>query len=91
MKRGAVLVGKIRHQQSAPPRPATRKILIGKEVDMKDSVAMAHSLGDTHGWKERHTTFDLWHLAATWALSAATFLTFDQRQRKIAGLMGMSH
>jgi predicted nucleic acid-binding protein len=71
-------------------RAVTGKILIRKEVDMKDSVAMARSLGDTHGWKERHTTFDLWHLAAAWALSAATFLTFDQRQGKIAALMGMS-
>jgi len=44
----------------------------------------------THGWQERHTTFDLWHLAAAWSLSAGAFLTFDQRQGRIAGLMGMS-
>jgi hypothetical protein len=69
----------------------TGKILLRKEVDMKDSVAMARSLGETHGWKEKHTTFDLWHLAAAWSLSAGTFLTFDQRQGKIAGLMGMSN
>jgi predicted nucleic acid-binding protein len=71
-------------------RAVTRKVLLRKEVDMKDSVAMARSLGETHGWKERHTAFDLWHLAAAWSLSAGTFLTFDQRQEKIAGLMGMS-
>ena len=71
-------------------RAVTGKILIRKEVDMKDSVAMARSLGETHGWQERHTTFDLWHLAAAWSLSAATFLTFDQRQAKIAGLLGMT-
>jgi predicted nucleic acid-binding protein len=71
-------------------RAVTGKILQRKDVDMKDSVAMARSLGDTHGWKERHTTFDLWHLAAAWSLSAAVFLTFDQRQGKIAELMGMS-
>ena len=71
-------------------RAVTGKILLRKEVDMKDSVAMARSLGETHGWKERHTTFDLWHLAAAWSLSAGTFLTFDQRQGKIAGLMGMT-
>jgi predicted nucleic acid-binding protein len=71
-------------------RAVTGKILIRKEVDMKDSIAMARSLGETHGWQEGHTTFDLWHLAAAWSLSAGTFLTFDQRQAKIAGVMGMS-
>jgi predicted nucleic acid-binding protein len=71
-------------------RALTGRILLRKEVDMKDSVAMARSLGETHGWTERHTAFDLWHLAAAWSLSAGTFLTFDQRQGKIAALMGMS-
>jgi predicted nucleic acid-binding protein len=70
-------------------RAVTRKILLRKEVDMKDSVAMVRSLGETHGWRERHTTFDLWHLAAAWSLSAGVFLTFDQRQGKIAEVMGM--
>lgn len=71
-------------------RAVTRKILLRREVDMKESVAMARSLGETHGWREKHTTFDLWHLAAAWSLSAGTFLTFDRRQGKIAGLLGMS-
>jgi predicted nucleic acid-binding protein len=71
-------------------RAVTGKILLRKEVDMKDSVATARSLGETHGWTERHTTFDLWHLAAAWSLSAGVFLTFDKRQGKIAGIMGMS-
>lgn len=71
-------------------RAVTGKILIRKELDMKESVAMARSLGETHGWKERHTTFDLWHLAAAWSLSAGAFLTFDQRKGKIARLLGMS-
>jgi predicted nucleic acid-binding protein len=71
-------------------RAVTGKILLRKELDMKDSVAMARSLGETHGWKEKHTTFDLWHLAAAWSLSAGTFLTFDERQGKIASLLGMS-
>jgi YD repeat-containing protein len=71
-------------------RAVTRKILLRKELDMKDSLAMARSLGETHGWKQRHTTFDLWHLAAAWSLSAGVFLTFDQRQEKIAELMGMT-
>ena len=71
-------------------RAVTGKILIRKELDLKESVGMARSLGEAHGWKERHTTFDLWHLAAAWTLSAGTFLTFDQRQGKIAEKMGMA-
>ena len=61
-------------------RAITRKFLQRRELDMKDSVAMARSLGDAHGWKQKHSTFDLWHLAAAWSLSAAVFLTFDRRQ-----------
>ena len=38
---------------------ATGKILIRKEIDMRESVAMARSLGETYAWKERHTAFDL--------------------------------
>jgi predicted nucleic acid-binding protein len=40
--------------------------------------------------KERHTAFHLWHLAAAWALSAGVFLTFDKRQKRIAGQLGMA-
>ena len=71
-------------------RAVTGKILIRKELDLKESVAMARSLGEAHGWKERHTAFDLWHVAAAWTLSAGTFLTFDQRQGKIAERLGMA-
>jgi predicted nucleic acid-binding protein len=70
-------------------RSVTGKIFIKKQVDIAESVAMARALGESHGWNERHTTFDLWHLAAAWSLSAAAFLTFDQRQEKIARIMGM--
>jgi hypothetical protein len=70
-------------------RSVTGKIFIKKQVDMTASVAMARSLGETHGWKERHTTFDLWHLAAAWSLSAGAFLTFDRRQETIALALGM--
>jgi hypothetical protein len=36
------------------------------------------------------TSFDLWHLGAAWSLSACAFLTFDQRQRRLAALLGMA-
>jgi predicted nucleic acid-binding protein len=71
-------------------RAVNSKIFLRKVMDLADSLAMARTLGDTHGWKKRHTTFDLWHLAAAWSLSAGVFLTFDQRQSTIAKLLGMA-
>ena len=70
-------------------RAVTGKTFLKKPLDMVESVAMARSLGETHGWTERHTAFDLWHLAAAWSLSAGAFLTFDRRQEKIARSLGM--
>jgi predicted nucleic acid-binding protein len=72
-------------------RAVNSKLFLRKPVDMADSVAMARSLGETHGWEKRHTTFDLWHLAAAWSLSAGAFLTFDERQSSVAKLLGMSY
>jgi len=71
-------------------RAVNSKMFLRKLLDIADSVAMARSLGDAHGWKKRHTTFDLWHLAAAWSLSAGVFLTFDGRQSEVAKLLGMS-
>ncbi|HXI69405.1 MAG TPA: PIN domain-containing protein [Verrucomicrobiae bacterium] len=70
-------------------RALTGKLFQRKEVSLADSVNMARSLGDAHGWTKKHTTFDLWHLGAAWALSAGAFLTFDERQGKLARTMGM--
>lgn len=70
-------------------RAVTGKIFLKKQVDMPESVTMARSLGESHGWRERHTAFDLWHLAAAWSLSAGAFLTFDRRQERIARTLGM--
>ncbi|MGH7989622.1 MAG: PIN domain-containing protein [Limisphaerales bacterium] len=70
-------------------RAMTRKSFQRKETPLADSIAMARSLGEAHGWKEKHTAFDLWHLAAAWSLSAAVFLTFDRRQAELARLLGM--
>ena len=70
-------------------RAVNGKLFIRKELDMADSIAMARSLGESHGWQKRHTTFDLWHLAAAWSLSAGVFLTFDRRQGALAKIMGM--
>jgi predicted nucleic acid-binding protein len=56
---------------------------VRRELPLNESVAMARSLGDAHGWAKRHTAFDLWHLAAAWSLGASTFLTFDERQKEV--------
>ena len=71
-------------------RAKTGNLFQNKTVPLADSINLARSLGDTHGWQEKHTTFDLWHLGAAWALSAGAFLSFDKRQKKIAKLIGMA-
>lgn len=71
-------------------RALTGKLFQRKQLEMADSVNMARSLGDAHGWAKRHTSFDLWHLGAAWSLSAGVFLTFDARQKEIANLLGMT-
>ncbi len=71
-------------------RAMTSKLFQRKELDLSESVNMARSLGDAHGWKRRHTSFDLWHLGAAWSLSAGAFLTFDERQKKTATMLGMA-
>jgi predicted nucleic acid-binding protein len=71
-------------------RALTSKLFQRKTVDLASSVNMARSLGDAHGWVKRHSSFDLWHLGAAWAMSAGVFLSFDNRQMKIANLLGMA-
>ena len=71
-------------------RAVNSRIFLKRPVDMVETVAMARSLGETHGWRERHTAFDLWHLAAACSFSAAAFLTFDKRQARIAKSLGMA-
>lgn len=71
-------------------RAVNGKIFLRKPLDMADSISMARSLGETHGWQKRHTAFDLWHLAAAWSLSAGVFLTFDRRQAALAKTLGMT-
>ena len=98
----AVRAATHRDKNSVPPHIARRiinrfdravngKLFIRKELDMADSIAMARSLGESHGWQKRHMTFDLWHLAAAWSLSAGVFLTFDRRQGALAKIMGMTN
>ncbi len=71
-------------------RAVNSRIFLKRPVDMVETVAMVRSLGEAHGWRERHTAFDLWHLAAAWSFSAAVFLTFDKRQARLAKSLGMA-
>jgi predicted nucleic acid-binding protein len=59
------------------------RTFVRRDLSLNDSVTMARSLGETHGWDTRHTSFDLWHLAAAWTIGASAFLTFDKRQKEI--------
>ena len=98
---GAVRAAIHRQADAIPPHIARRiinrfdravmsRLFQRKEIDLRETVNMARSLGDAHGWAKRHTTFDLWHLGAAWSLSAGAFLTFDKRQKEIATLLGMA-
>jgi len=91
------------HRQKHPIQPHLARGLINRfdravngglftrrELPISDSVNMARSLGEAHGWKKRHTSFDLWHLGAAWALSAGAFLSFDGRQSVVAKTLGMA-
>lgn len=49
-----------------------------------ESVGFALQLANAHGWSEKLTTLDLWHLGAAWELGASYFATFDRRQAAIA-------
>jgi predicted nucleic acid-binding protein len=97
----AVRAATHRAEGSIPPHVARRiinrfdrslasNLFQRKQIELANSVSMARSLGDAHGWAKRHTSFDLWHLGAAWSLAAGAFLTFDMRQKEIATLMGMA-
>jgi predicted nucleic acid-binding protein len=90
------------HRQDCPIHPHVARGLINRfdravnggvfvrrELPVADSVNMARSLGEAHGWEKRHTAFDLWHLGAAWAFSAGAFLSFDTRQSEVAAMLGM--
>ena len=59
------------------------RMFVRRQLPLEESVNMARSLGESHGWARRHTAFDLWHLGAAWALGAGAFLSFDSRQKEI--------
>ena len=65
------------------------RTFVRRDLSLDDSVTMARSLGETHGWDKRHTSFDLWHLAAAWTLGAGAFLTFDKRQKEICATLSL--
>ena len=65
------------------------RTFVRRDLSLDDSVTMARSLGETHGWDKCHTSFDLWHLAAAWTLGASAFLTFDKRQKEICATLSL--
>jgi hypothetical protein len=60
------------------------------ELELLESANRAGSMGDPHGRRKRHTSFDLWHLGTARSLSAGAFLTFDKTQKKSATLLGIA-
>lgn len=70
-------------------RAVTRGGFLRKSLP-PESVHFALSLANTHGWKSKHTTLDLWHIGAAWELGANYFATFDQKQANIAKIVHFS-
>jgi len=64
-------------------------MFVRRDLPLDESINMARTLGDAHGWAKRHTTFDLWHLGAAWALGAGAFLSFDDRQKEICKILSL--
>ncbi len=65
------------------------KMFVRRDLPLNDSVNMARSLGESHGWSKRHGSFDLWHLGAAWALGAGALLSFDERQKQIGKALSL--
>jgi predicted nucleic acid-binding protein len=53
-----------------------------------EAANFALSLANAHGWRARHTTLDLWHIGAAWELGANYFASFDQKQARVAKIVG---
>ncbi len=64
-------------------------MFVRRPLPLDESINMARSLGEAHGWTKRHAAFDLWHLGAAWALGAGAFLSFDDRQKQVCKLLSL--
>jgi predicted nucleic acid-binding protein len=58
--------------------------------DLLEVVRRADDLSQRHSIKEGYRSFDILHVATALHLAAKEFLTFDQRQRKLATAEGLS-
>ncbi len=57
-------------------------------ADMDAVLRMAEHLSQTHTSQTGNRTLDILHVATAKHLSATTFLSFDERQRKLAKAVG---
>jgi predicted nucleic acid-binding protein len=68
-------------------RAVTRGGFVRKQLP-PEAVSTALQFAQSHGWTQRHTALDLWHIGAAWELGANFFATFDERQAEVAGIVG---
>ena len=64
-------------------------LLIHTPVDWTDALRRADELSEKHASSEGQRTIDLLHVAIALESGAKTFLSFDQRQRKLAKAAGL--
>jgi predicted nucleic acid-binding protein len=58
--------------------------------DLLEVLRLADDLSKRHTVKEGYRSFDILHVATAQLLGAKQFLTFDEKQRKLAGAAGLA-
>ena len=64
-------------------------VLVHAPVEWTDVFRRADALSETHAIREGQRTIDLLHVAIALEAKARTFLSFDNRQRKLAKAAGL--
>jgi len=63
--------------------------LVVVPVEWADIANIAERLSAQHTWTQGHRVFDVLHVATALHLGASEFLTFDARQKQLAGAEGL--
>lgn len=68
---------------------ATGKLIV-TPCNLASVISEARRLSTRHTVKQGHRTFDILHIGAALTLRASLFLSFDERQRKLASAEGLA-
>lgn len=65
------------------------EILVHMPINWSNALRRADELSERHASERAQRTIDLLHVAIACEAGASTFLSFDQRQRKLANAAGL--